>query len=122
MIKIESKGNFSKTMKYLEKLEGCVSESKLDTYGRMGVEALSANSPVLTGRMASSWYYTIEKTDSSVTLTWCNSDIEGGQNIAIIVDQGHGTRSGRYIKGRNFITPALEPVFDKIIEELRKEG
>lgn len=122
MIKIESKGNFSKTMKYLEKLEGCVSESKLDTYGRMGVEALSANSPVLTGRMASSWYYTIEKTDSSVTLTWCNSDIEGGQNIAIIVDQGHGTRSGRYIKGRNFITPALEPVFDKIIEELGKEG
>ena len=122
MIKIESKGNFSKTMKYLEKLEGCVSESKLDTYGRMGVEALSANSPVLTGRMASSWYYVVEKTDSSVTLTWCNSDIEGGQNIAIIVDQGHGTRSGRYIKGRNFIAPALEPVFDKIIEELGKEG
>ena len=83
----------------------------------MGVEALSANSPVLTGRMASSWYYTIEKTDESITLTWCNSDIEGGENIAI---QGHGTRSGRYIQGRNFITPALEPVFNKIIDELRK--
>lgn len=120
MIKIESKGNFSKTMEYLEKLKGSISESKLDAYGRMGVEALSANSPVLTGRMASSWYYTIEKTDESITLTWCNSDIEGGENIAIIVDQGHGTGSGRYIQGRNFITPALEPVFNKIIDELRK--
>jgi hypothetical protein len=121
MIKIESKGDFSKTMKYLEKLEGSVSESKLDTYGRMGVEALSANSPVLTGLMASSWYYTIDKTDTSITLTWCNSDIEGGANVAIMVDQGHGTRSGHYIAGKNFITPALEPVFNKIIEELRKE-
>lgn len=122
MIKVESKGNFSKTMKYLESLKGSVSESKLDTYGRMGVEALSANSPVLTGRMAASWYYTIEHRDDGIILSWCNSDIEGGQNIAIIVDQGHGTRSGRYIRGRNFITPALEPVFNKIIEELGKEG
>lgn len=122
MIKVESKGDFSKTMKYLESLKGSISDSKLDTYGRMGVEALSANSPVLTGRMANSWYYVVEHTDSYTALTWCNDDIEGGQNIAIIVDQGHGTRSGHYVKGRNFITPALEPVFNKIIEELGKEG
>ena len=121
MIKVETKGDFSKTMKYLEHLTGCVSESKLDTYGRMGVEALSANSPVLTGRMASSWYYTIEKNENGTTLTWCNSDIEGGANIAIIVDQGHGTRSGHYVSGKHFITPALEPVFNEIIKELRKE-
>lgn len=113
--------NTKKTDSYLEKLLEVVKMGSLDRYGRMGVDALSKATPVRTGLAASSWYYTISRKDGVTKLQWRNSDIEGGYNVAILLQYGHGTRSGGYVQGIDYINPALKPVFEQMAEELWKE-
>lgn len=121
MITFEGKGDFKKTNSFFEKLLENFNVGALDKYGKLGVEALSAATPVDTGLAASSWYYKIEHDKGSSKIIWGNSDIEGGCNVAILVQYGHGTRNGGYVQGRDFINPAMRPVFDEIADKAWKE-
>lgn len=108
------KGDFAKTTKYLEKLKRFNIARILDKYGKDGVAALSAATPVDTGLTAASWYYKIEVGDQTASLIFCNSNVQNGVSIAIILQRGHGTRNGGYVEGRDYINPALQPVFDSL--------
>lgn len=117
MIGFKQKGDFSKTTNYLKKLKQKKIQDILSKYGREGVAALSAATPVRTGLTASSWYYKIEQTDTSTSLLFCNSNIQNGVPIAIILQYGHGTRNGGWVEGRDYINPAIQPLFDKIVNQ-----
>lgn len=121
MIYFEQKGNFNKVNNWLEKLKGGLKISKLDKYAQMGVEALAEATPVRTGKTAASWGYDIEWKKDSVKITWTNSNVVDGTNIAVMINFGHLTRSGYWVEGRNYIEPALIPIFEKIIDEASKE-
>lgn len=119
-ISIRQKGNFQKTKRYLSKIRE-IDTSFLDYYGKEGVNALASATPVNTGKTASSWYYEIEKTRGKVTIRWKNSNVNDGVNIAIILQYGHGTGNGGYVEGRDYINPAIRPIFDKIADRIEKE-
>lgn len=121
MITFKEKGDLSKTTMFLEKCLEPFNMGILNKYGQRGVEALRAATPIETGRLAHSWYYDIEHTDTGVKIIWSNSDIEGGYNVAILVQYGHGTKSGRYVPGKDFINPAMAPIFEQLTKELLKE-
>lgn len=121
MIKIRQKGDFTLTKTFFKKVSGKNLSSMLSKYGEIGVKALSAATPVDSGLTASSWYYEVEQTRTSAKLVWKNSNINKGVNIAIILQMGHGTGTGGWVEGRDYINPAMQPVFDKISEELWKE-
>lgn len=120
-ISFRQKGNFSKLTNYLEKAKEAVKLGDLDKYGREGVSALSSATPVDTGKTANSWYYKIEQKNGSATISFCNSNIQNGVPIAIILQYGHGTRNGGWVEGRDYINPAIQPIFDKIAENAWKE-
>lgn len=121
MISFRQKGDYSKVTKYLEKVKKGVNIRSLDKYAREGVAALSSNTPVKTGLTASSWYYEIENKNGTVRISFCNSNIQNGVPIAIILQYGHGTRNGGWVEGRDYINPAIQPIFDKITKEAWKE-
>ena len=117
MIGFRQKGDFSKTTSYLQKLKNTQIRNILERYGREGVAALSSATPVDTGKTAGSWYYKIEQTNTYTSLIFCNSNINNGVPIAIILQYGHGTRNGGWVEGRDYINPAIQPIFDKIVEQ-----
>ena len=121
MIKFRHKGDFSKLTQFLEKAKEAVHLGDLDRYGREGVAALSSATPVDSGLTASSWSYTIERTNKSVTISFDNSNIQNGVPIAIILQYGHGTRNGGWVEGRDYINPAIQPVFDKLANDAWRE-
>lgn len=114
------KGDFSKTLKWLKKSTDRVYDI-LNKYGEMGVRALEQATPVDTSLAASSWGYTIDGSSGEYVLTFHNYDIEGGYNVALLIQYGHGTGTGGYITGRDFINPALQPIFDGLGDEIWKE-
>ena len=114
-------GDWSKTEKFLKAMEKADFSSVAERYGQIGVDALSRATPVDTGKTASSWGYVIEKSNDSFTINWINSNVNDGVNIAIILQYGHGTRNGGYVQGRDYINPALQPVFEQMCNELWKE-
>ena len=122
MIKLEQHGDFSKLSRYLEKVKHALRISILDKYGKRGVEALSSATPVDSGLTASSWYYEI-KADGyrSWTLSFWNSNVNEGVPIAIILQYGHGTRNGGWVEGRDYINPAIQPIFDELVDDAWKE-
>ncbi len=105
----------------MEKAKQTVKIGELDRYGREGVAALAAATPVDTGATAASWYYRIENQKGSVTISFYNSNIQNGVPIAIILQYGHGTGTGGWVQGRDYINPAIQPVFDKIAREAWRE-
>ena len=121
MIGFRQKGDFSKTTNFLSKLKQKVNVDSLDRYGRQGVAALSSATPVDTGLTANSWYYKIERDENSVKIVFCNSNIQNGIPIAIILQYGHGTGTGGWVEGRDYINPAIQPVFDKIANDAWRE-
>jgi len=121
MISFRQKGDFSKLTTYLERVKEKVKIGNLDKYGQEGVAALSSATPVRTGLTANSWYYKIEQSKDSVTLSFHNSNIQNGVPIAIILQYGHATRDGGWVEGRDYINPAIQPIFDRIAEEAWKE-
>ena len=121
MITFRQKGDFSKLTRYLEKAKEVVKLGDLDKYGREGVAALSSATPVDTGKTASSWYYEIKHENGSASITFNNSNIQNGVPIAIILQYGHGTRNGGWVQGRDYINPAIQPLFDKIAENAWRE-
>ena len=121
MIKFKQKGDFSKLTKFLEKTKEAVKLEDLDRFGKAGVSALASATPVETGLTANSWYYKIERDNGSATISFHNSNIQNGVPIAIILQYGHGTRNGGWVKGRDYINPAIQPIFDQIANEAWKE-
>lgn len=121
MIKFRQKGDFSKLTKFLERAKESVHLGDLDKYGREGVAALSSATPIDTGLTANSWHYKIEQRSGSVSIVFYNSNIQNGVPIAIILQYGHGTRNGGWVQGRDYINPAIQPVFDKITEDAWRE-
>lgn len=110
-------GGFTKTTKYLEKLKRLNIARILDKYGKAGVAALSAATPVDTGLTAASWYHKVQVGEYTSTLVFCNSNVQNGVPIAIILQYGHGTRNGGYVQGRDYINPAIQPIFDSLAKE-----
>lgn len=121
MISFRQKGDFSKLNRYFERVKEAARVSVLDKYGQAGVAALSSATPVDSGETANSWFYEIEHTSTSATITFCNSHINKGVPIAIILQYGHGTGTGGWVEGRDYINPAIQPVFDKIANEAWEE-
>lgn len=121
MITLSSKGSFNKTFNFFEKAANVINFSLLDKYGKEGVAALVAATPKDTGKTASSWTYEIVKEAGSASIVFKNSNIVDGNCIAILLQYGHGTRNGGFVVGRDYINPAIQPIFDKIAKEAWKE-
>lgn len=121
MITFRQKGDFSKLNSYLERVKEVVKLGDLNKYGRQGVQALSSATPIESGETANSWYYEINRTKESVSISFHNSNINNGVPIAIILQYGHGTGTGGWVEGRDYINPAIQPIFDRIAEDAWKE-
>ena len=120
-ITIRSKGNFNRMERFLNKMKHQNYLNILDKYGQLGVEALAANTPKDSGKTASSWYYEIQRDSDKTTISWLNSNVNKGVVIAVILQYGHGTGTGGYVEGRDYINPAMRPIFDSIAEDAWKE-
>ena len=116
-IRITSKGDFDNTFRFLKKMSNFKVNKILDKYGAMGVSALAAATPVDSGLTANSWGYEISVEKEGATIHWTNTNQNNGVYIAVILQYGHGTGTGGYVQGRDYINPAIRPVFDKIAEE-----
>ena len=121
MISFRQKGDFSKLTRYFERVKEAVRLGELDKYGREGVAALASATPVDSGLTANSWYYEIVRTKNSVSINFLNSNIQNGVPIAVILQLGHGTGTGGWVEGRDYINPALRPVFDRIANDAWRE-
>lgn len=121
MISLQSKGSFDKTEKYLTGISEGDHFSNLSRYAQEGVNALAAATPVDSGQTAASWTYEIVDSGNSVSIYWINTNTNRNVNIALILQMGHGTGTGGYVQGRDYINPAMRPIFDKIEEEVSKE-
>lgn len=121
MITFRHKGDFSKTTRFLERAKHVVRLADLDRFGREGVAALASATPVDSGLTASSWYYEITYSKSGAKIAFYNSNIQNGVPIAIILQYGHGTGTGGWVEGRDYINPAIQPIFDRIVDEAWRE-
>lgn len=121
MLTIRQKGDFEKLTKYLVKVGDAVKFKDLDKYGKEGVAALMSMTPVDTGLTANSWYYEITRTQNRASIAFYNSNIQNGIPIAIILQTGHGTGTGGWVQGRDYINPAIQPIFDRLAADAWKE-
>lgn len=121
MISFRQKGDFAKVTKYLTKSKDYMRRVDLHKYGKAGVAALASATPVDSGLTAKSWNYEIKQGRGSATITFTNSNIQNGVPIAIILQYGHGTGTGGWVQGRDYINPAIQPVFDDIANAAWKE-
>lgn len=121
MISATSSGSFEKTVKFLERLQSQDIFSSLERYGRMGVDALSRVTPAETGKTSISWGYKVLRTKGRYSIIWFNTHEEDGVNIAVIIQYGHGTGTGGYVQGRDYINPAMRPIFDQILEDVWRQ-
>ena len=121
MIKFEQKGDFKKTEAFFKKIGAGDYKKGLQYYGEAGVSALYEATPKATGKTAASWTYSIEQTNDGLIISWNNSNVVKGQNVAILIQKGHGTASGYYVQGVDYINPALAPIFDLIGKKLWME-
>ena len=112
MVTIKHRGNFNKVEKFLNAVRGARYLNMLDKYGQEGVKALAAATPVDTGKTAASWTYEIERTPTRTTISWLNTNTNQNVNIAVILQYGHGTGTGGWVQGRDYINPAIRPVFE----------
>jgi len=116
-IEVHHSGSFDNTTKFLRSIINGDIYKTLDRFGQEGVEALAAATPIDTGLAASSWDYQVSRDRGTYRIDWTNRDVEGGANVAILIQYGHGTGTGGYVQGRDFINPAMRPVFDRIANE-----
>lgn len=121
MIKFKHYGNFNNIEKWFNRMLSREYLNVLSTYGDLGVKLLSEATPKESGNTADSWSFEIEHTKSSTTISWSNSNVNDGVQIALILQYGHGTGTGGYVEGIDYINPALKPVFEKMANEVWKE-
>lgn len=120
MFEVTTSGSFDSTEAWLRKLSSGQIFNTLSRFGQMGVDALASATPEETGVTANSWYYEILRDGKSWSIVWGNSHVEEGRPIAILIEYGHGTRTGGYVEGRQYINNALRPIFDQMAEEAWK--
>ena len=120
-IHITCSGDLSKTMKFLNRLQNKEYLNILSTYGKRGVDALRAATPKDSGKTADSWYYEIKQDRDATSINWCNSNVNDGVVIALILQYGHGTGTGGYVQGTDYINPAMKAIFDDLANECWKE-
>ena len=120
-VTFESIGNFEATTKFLEKASRMEALRVLNAYGEKGVRALEAATPVDSGATASSWSFEVTGTRGNYIISWNNSHVNQGVNIALILQLGHGTGTGGYVQGRDYINPAIRPIFDQMAEDVWRE-
>lgn len=118
---LTSSGSFNSTEKYLKKMARGDAFRLLDRYGSMGVEALRSATPVDSSETANSWSYKVERKSGRYSIKWMNSHMAGGTPVVILLQYGHGTGTGGYVQGRDFINPAIKPIFDKIADAVWRE-
>ena len=121
MFSIDSKGSFDNLERFLKKAESGDLFKSLDKYGQEGVSALAAATPVESGETANSWSYEVKDDGKSVSVIWSNSNVVDGRPIAILIQYGHGTGTGGYVQGRDYINPTLRPLFDRMTNDIWKE-
>ena len=121
MLTIKQRGDFSKTKRFFNKMLGRQYLNSLEKYGQAGVDALRSATPVDSGVTADSWTFEIERTETKTSLSWLNTNRNDGVNIAIILQYGHGTGTGGYVQGLDYINPAIKPIFDQIGDAVWKE-
>lgn len=118
----ESSGSFRRTESFLSTMRKAEIFAALDHYGQLGVSALASATPIETGDTAQSWYYTISKKSNSYSLVWRNRHLDkDGSPVAILIQYGHATGTGGYVEGRDFINPAIRPIFDQIAADVWKK-
>lgn len=120
-VKIKQKGDWKKTEVFLKNVKKFDPIPILRRYGEIGVMELQSATPKATGLTAASWYYEIEKSKDGYILTWNNSNVVDGVNIALLIQYGHGTAGGTYVQGRDYINPALRDIFDNLAVQLWRE-
>ena len=120
-IEVHHSGSFDNTKKFLRSIVNGDIFRTLDRFGQEGVQALSAATPIDTGLAASSWDYQVTRDRGMYRIDWTNRDVEGGSNVAILIQYGHGTGTGGYVQGRDFINPAMRPIFDQILVDVWKQ-
>jgi hypothetical protein len=121
MITFESNGDFKKTQQFLDKMARAEHMAILNHYGQVGVDALASATPIDSGLTATSWTYTIEKKQGKYSIVWHNTNVVDGVPVAILIQYGHGTGTGGWVEGRDYINPAIRPIFDMITEEVWKQ-
>lgn len=121
IIRFTHKGDFSKTTKFLGRAKKVVRYSELEKYAKKGVEALVSATPTDSGLTASSWDYEIVNKDGSVIINFINSNVNNGVPIAIIIQYGHATGTGGWVEGRDYINPAIQPIFDEMVKDIWRE-
>ena len=121
LISFKHKGDFSKTLRFFNKVLQRDYLNILDKYGQEGVARLREATPKDTGLTAESWSYVITSDKNNTTITWVNSNVNKHVNIALILQYGHATRHGGWVEGIDYINPALQPVFDKMADEAWRE-
>lgn len=121
MIEFSVKGNWTKTTSYLKRIQRLSYLGIFDNYGQAGVQALSSATPTDSGLTADSWVYRVENKRGRLAIHWSNTNVNDGVNIAVILQYGHGTGTGGYVQGRDYINPALRPIFDEITKKLWEE-
>lgn len=121
MLTLKMKGDFSKTNKYFDRMLEIIKMGALDKYGKEGVEALSKATPKDSGKTANSWYYEIIHKDGQSSIVWHNSNINDGVNIAVIIQYGHGTGTGAFVQGVDYINPTMKRTFDDIARRTWEE-
>jgi hypothetical protein len=122
MIKVTKKPEFKKTIAFLDKLDKFDAKSILVQYGRLGVQALAAATPALTGETAGKWSYKIKGSRERYKLIWTNSEMAGTAPLVLLIQYGHGTRGGTFVSGKDFINPALRPIYDALSDRLLEEA
>lgn len=121
MIGVSSSGSFDQTVRFLNRIKGDQIYANLNRFGRQGVEALSSATPIETSETAKSWGYQVNLKGGKASISWFNTHTEDGVNIAVIIQYGHGTGTGGYVQGRDYIMPAIRPVFDRILEDVWRQ-
>ena len=120
MFRVTSRGSFSKTESFLRNAQRVNIVQILHEGGREGVVALSLATPVESGLTAASWRYEVSARNGRYSISWLNSDVEGGFPVAIMLQYGYGTGTGGYVQGRDYINPAIQPIFDRISNKVWK--
>lgn len=123
MIEIDFSGSTNKTMTFLNSMTNIQNDirSELERAGQRGVIALANATPIDSGLTASSWGYEIEQSFGTSTIYWTNTNVYSGVNVAIILQYGHGTGTGGWVAGRDYINPALKTIFDDIADDVWKK-
>ena len=121
MIRFTHKGDFSKTTRFLARAKHAVSARDLEKYAKKGVEALASATPTDSGLTASKWTYEIVNEKGSISINFINTNVNKGVQIAIILQYGHATNNGGWVEGRDYINPAIQPVFDVMVKDLWRE-